>query len=82
MDQAPNVLELEAAMSFLRATGHPAFAALGYGGQVVAVIPALRLVTVIQSTNPPSIANGPPRGAGEGDYLSMVCTLIAPAVAH
>ena len=62
--------------------GHPAFAAAGFGGQVVEVVPALRLVAVVQSTTPPGIANGDPPGAGEGTYLSMVCTLIAPAVAH
>ena len=63
------------------ADGHDAFAALGFAGQVVEVVPDLDLVVVVQSTSP-----GDPRQPAEPgtadwpEYLALVDHLIAPAI--
>ena len=55
------------------ADGHPAFAAVGYGGQLIEVVPDLDLVTVVASTD----AIG---AAGPEVYLDLVSSYIAPAI--
>lgn len=56
------------------ADGHPAFAAVGLGGQLVEVVPDLALVTVVRS----DVDDRP--GAGADAYAELVDTVIAPAV--
>jgi CubicO group peptidase (beta-lactamase class C family) len=55
------------------ADGHRAFAAMGYGGQLIEVVPDLDLVTVVASTD----AIG---AAGPEVYLDLVDSYIAPAI--
>ena len=55
------------------ADGHAAYAAMGYGGQLVEVVPDLGLVTVVAST----YATG---AAGPEVYLDLVSSYIAPAI--
>lgn len=51
--------------------GHPAFAAVGVGGQLIEVVPALDLVVVVSSIQQP--------GNAEGDALiAMVSHVVAP----
>jgi CubicO group peptidase (beta-lactamase class C family) len=57
------------------ADGHPAYAALGSGGQLLEVVPALGLVVVVSSTQ--AVGN-----AEADSYLELVATHIAPAVAR
>ena len=54
------------------ADGHPAYAAMGYGGQLIEVVPDLDLVTVVASTDAPG-------AAGSDLYLDLV-SYIAPAI--
>ena len=62
------------------AQGHPAYAARGFAGQLIEVIPDLHLVVVVQSTSPTSIDAPVEAGTAEsGDYISLVNTVIAPA---
>ena len=62
--------------------GHEAFAALGFGGQLVEVVPDLELVVVVQSASPgdPRQGTTEPGTADERDYLALVNNLIAPAI--
>jgi CubicO group peptidase (beta-lactamase class C family) len=63
------------------ADGHHAFAALGFGGQVVEVVPDLALVVVVQSRSPSDpTAPADPGAAQEQAYLSLVDHVIAPAL--
>jgi CubicO group peptidase (beta-lactamase class C family) len=55
------------------ADGHRAYAAVGYGGQLIEVVPDLDLVAVVASTD----AVG---AAGAEVYLDLVSSYIAPAV--
>ena len=55
------------------ADGHPAYAAMGSGGQLIEVVPDLDLVTVVASTD----AAG---AAGPELYLDLVSSYIAPAI--
>ena len=55
------------------ADGHAAYAAMGYGGQLVEVVPDLGLVAVIASTAAPG-------AAGPEVYLDLVSSYIAPAI--
>jgi CubicO group peptidase (beta-lactamase class C family) len=55
------------------ADGHDAYAALGYGGQLIAVVPNLDLVVVVSSDvddTSPATTN----------FLHVVSALIAPAI--
>lgn len=53
------------------ADGHPAFAAVGVGGQLIEVVPELDLVVVVSSIQQP--------GNAEGDALiEMVSQVVAP----
>jgi CubicO group peptidase (beta-lactamase class C family) len=56
------------------ADGHDAFAASGFGGQLIEVVPDLDLVVVVSSTIPdyPRLSSSP--------FLSLVDQLIAPAL--
>lgn len=56
------------------ADGHDAFAAVGFGGQLIEVVPALDLVVVVSSTVPDV-----PR-LSSGSFMALVDQLIAPAV--
>lgn len=56
------------------AGGQPAFAAQGYGGQLVEVVPDLALVVVVRS----DVGSAP--GAPPEAYAGMVDTVIAPTV--
>jgi CubicO group peptidase (beta-lactamase class C family) len=56
------------------AAGHRAFAAQGFGGQLVEVVPDLQLVVVVRS----DVGDNP--GAPPEDYVGMVDTVVAPAV--
>lgn len=56
------------------AGGHRAFAAQGFGGQLVEVVPDLQLVVVVRS----DVLDNP--GAPPEDYVGMVDTIVAPAV--
>jgi CubicO group peptidase (beta-lactamase class C family) len=56
------------------AAGHRAFAAPGFGGQLVEVVPDLQLVVVVRS----DVGDNP--GAPPEDYVGMVDTVVAPAV--
>ncbi len=61
------------------ADGHPAFAALGYGGQVIEIVPDLDLVVVIQSDSPADPRQlADPGTASPYDYVQMVDLIIAP----
>jgi CubicO group peptidase (beta-lactamase class C family) len=62
--------------------GHDAFAALGFGGQLVEVVPDLDLVVVMQSRTlgDPRRDRPEPGSASEPEYLAIVDNLIAPAV--
>ena len=55
------------------ADGHRAYAAIGYGGQLIEVVPDLDLVVVVASTDAPG-------AAGADLYLDLVSSYIAPAV--
>ena len=55
------------------ADGHRAYAAIGYGGQLIEVVPDLDLVVVVASTDAPG-------AAGAQVYLDLVSSYIAPAV--
>jgi CubicO group peptidase (beta-lactamase class C family) len=55
------------------ADGHRAFAAMGYGGQLIEVVPDLDLVAVVASTDGPG-------AAGAQVYLDLVSSYIAPAI--
>ncbi len=55
------------------ADGHRAYAAMGYGGQLIEVVPDLDLVTVVASTDAPG-------AAGPEVYLDLVSSYIAPAI--
>jgi CubicO group peptidase (beta-lactamase class C family) len=55
------------------ADGHRAYAAMGYGGQLIEVVPDLDLVTVVASTDAPG-------AAGAEVYLDLVSSYIAPAI--
>ena len=55
------------------ADGHRAYAAIGYGGQLIEVVPDLDLVTVVASTD----ASG---AAGADVYLDLVSSYIVPAI--
>jgi CubicO group peptidase (beta-lactamase class C family) len=55
------------------ADGHPAFAAMGSGGQLIEVVPDLDLVAVVASTDA-AVAADPQV------YLELVSTYIAPAI--
>jgi CubicO group peptidase (beta-lactamase class C family) len=62
------------------AQGHPAYAARGFAGQLIEVVPELHLVVVVQSTSPASIdAPVEPGTAESGEYISLINTVIAPA---
>jgi CubicO group peptidase (beta-lactamase class C family) len=56
------------------AGGHRAFAAQGYGGQIVEVVPDLALVVVVRSD-----VGGRP-GAPPEDYVQMVDSVVVPAI--
>ncbi|WP_214405046.1 serine hydrolase domain-containing protein [Pseudonocardia lacus] len=56
------------------AGGHPAFAAAGFGGQLIEVVPDLDLVVVVRT----DVTNGP--GAPPNDYAGMVDAVIVPAL--
>jgi len=53
--------------------GHPAYAAMGSGGQLIEVVPDLGLVAVVASTD----AVG---AAGAQVYLDLVSSYIAPTI--
>ena len=55
------------------ADGHRAYAAIGYGGQLIEVVPDLDLVTIVASTDAPG-------AAGAQVYLDLVSSYIAPAI--
>lgn len=59
------------------ADGHPAFAAAGYGGQLIEVVPDLNLVVVVSTHIPPPPT--PPRTSA-GGLISLVDLVIAPAL--
>ena len=62
------------------ADGHAAYAARGYAGQLIEVVPDLQLVVVIQSTSPADYDTPvEPGTADSGNYMSIVNTIIAPA---
>jgi CubicO group peptidase (beta-lactamase class C family) len=62
------------------ADGHPAYAARGFAGQLIEVVPELRLVVVVQSTSPTRIDEPVEAGTAEsGDYISLVNSAIAAA---
>ena len=61
--------------------GHDAFAALGFAGQLVEVVPDLDLVVVVQSTSPSDPLQGTEPGTADWpEYLALVDNLIAPAI--
>lgn len=61
--------------------GHGAFAAAGFGGQLIEVVPELGLVVVVQSsTNPDPTAPADPGIARERGYVELVELMIAPAI--
>jgi CubicO group peptidase (beta-lactamase class C family) len=61
--------------------GHDAFAAVGYGGQLVEVVPDLGLVVVVLSDSPTDPNESTEPGTADaGDYMSLVNALIAPAI--
>jgi CubicO group peptidase (beta-lactamase class C family) len=55
------------------AAGHPAFAAAGYGGQLIEVVPDLELVVVVSNTIPPVATRASPTL-----FLQMVDQFFAP----
>jgi len=55
------------------ADGHPAYAAVGYAGQLIEVVPALDLVVAVSSVE--EVGN-----AQAGSYMNIVSTIIAPAL--
>jgi CubicO group peptidase (beta-lactamase class C family) len=62
------------------AHGHPAFAARGYAGQLVEVVPELDLVVVVQSASPVGVDSPLEPGTAEsGDYMDIVDTVLAPS---
>jgi CubicO group peptidase (beta-lactamase class C family) len=65
----------------VEADDHAAFAAFGYGGQLVEVVPDQGLVVVVLSTSPsdPTVAAEPGTAQPE-NYVHMVDQLIAPAI--
>lgn len=56
------------------AGGHPAYAALGYGGQLIEIVPALRMVVAVTSDV------GAIPGASPEAYAELVARVIAPTV--
>ena len=58
------------------ADGHHAFAASGFGGQLIEVVPDLDLVVVISSSVPDGFSR-----LQSGPFLALVDTAIAPALA-
>ncbi|HEY3262940.1 MAG TPA: serine hydrolase [Pseudonocardiaceae bacterium] len=64
-----------------KADGHDAFAAAGYGGQLVEMVPDLDLVVVVLSRSPlDPTAPGESGTTDAGLYMELVSALIAPAV--
>lgn len=68
------------------AGGLPAFLAVGAGGQLVEVVPQLRLAVVVQASSPQGTALTPPprlgpTGSPEQTFVSFVDTVVAPIVA-
>ena len=62
------------------AHGHAAYVARGHAGQLIEVVPDLRLVVVVQSTSPTDFGTPvDPSTAESGDYISIVNTIIAPS---
>ena len=55
------------------ADGHPAYAAVGYAGQLIEVVPALDLVVAVSSVE--EVGN-----AQAGSYMNIVSTIVAPAL--
>jgi CubicO group peptidase (beta-lactamase class C family) len=65
----------------VQAHGHPGFAALGYGGQLIEVVPDLSLVVVALSASPSDPRTEAEPGTAQGtDYVTLVDTLIAPII--
>jgi CubicO group peptidase (beta-lactamase class C family) len=65
----------------VQAHGHPGFAALGYGGQLIEVVPDLSLVVVVLSTSPSDPRSEAEPGTAQAtDYVTIVDTLIAPII--
>jgi CubicO group peptidase (beta-lactamase class C family) len=63
------------------ADGHHAFAAQGYGGQLIEVVPDLDLVVVVQSRSPADPTQpADPGTASAEQYEEIVANLIAPAI--
>lgn len=58
-----------------RQDDHPGFAALGYAGQLIEVIPDLNLVVAVSCTNPPPDGHKPFDAA---DFVGMVDSQIVP----
>jgi CubicO group peptidase (beta-lactamase class C family) len=55
------------------ADGHPAYAAVGYAGQLVEVVPALDLVVAVSSVEAPN-------NAAAASLMDIVSTIVAPAL--
>lgn len=65
----------------LSAGGHPAFAAMGAGGQLVEVVPELDLVVVVQSISSTDPTAAPETGIADEDRWSEIVTeLVVPAI--
>jgi CubicO group peptidase (beta-lactamase class C family) len=65
----------------MTAAGHPAYAALGSGGQVVEVIPDLDLVAVVQSTSPSDPNDSTDTDTAPSDrYVEMIRDVIVPRI--
>jgi CubicO group peptidase (beta-lactamase class C family) len=64
-----------------RAADHAAFTALGFGGQMIEVVPALGVVVVVQSTSPDDPTVPPEPGVADVNaYLDVVDNLVVPAI--
>jgi len=57
---------------------HPGFAALGYAGQLIEVVPDLNLVVAVSCSNPPPDGHKP---FDAGDFAGMVDSQIVPVLA-